>query len=118
RREGAAGIAAIEPGLALWEGTGAQATAPYFRARLAEAHFFNGNRDTGLRVLDDALRYTEQAWWLPEEYRLRAELLLLGPNEELEAERCLREGLEIARMQQARSLELRLCMSLARLLQK
>jgi tetratricopeptide (TPR) repeat protein len=111
-----AGITAIEQGLALWEGTGALATTPYFRARLAEAHLLAGNRSEGLRAVDEALRYPEQAWWLPEEYRLRAELLLLAPGCEEEAATSLHQGLESARSQQARSLELRLCMSLARLL--
>jgi predicted ATPase len=110
------GIALMEPGLALWEGTGANATAPYFRARLAEAHLLAGNRAGGLAVLEKAILFAEQAWWLPEEYRLHAELLLLAPGSELEAINWLREGLQIARLQQSKSLELRLCMSLARLL--
>lgn len=113
-----AGIAHIEPGLALWEGTGANTTAPYFRSRLVEAHLLGGNREAGLALLDDVFCFPEQAWWLPEAYRLRAELLLLAPGSEVEAANCLREGLQLARHMQAKSLELRLCMSLARLLYK
>jgi predicted ATPase len=110
-----AGVAAMKPGLALWEGTGAHATAPYFRARLAEAYLAGGMREEGLQVLDEAICHADQAWWLPEEYRLRAELLLLEPGSEEEAAECLQKGIEIARKQQAKSLELRLCMSFARL---
>jgi predicted ATPase len=52
-------------------------------------------------------------------YRLKGELLLTRSAEHhTEAERCFRQALEIARRQQAKSLELRAAMSLSRLWQR
>ena len=118
RGETEAGITAIEQGMTRWKQTGAQLHTPYFQSALAEAHLLVGNRAAGLSVIDEAIHQPLQAWWLAEEYRLQAELLLLTPSSELEAENCLHKGLQIARAQKAKSLELRLCMSLARLLHK
>jgi tetratricopeptide (TPR) repeat protein len=111
-----AGIALMQPGLALWEGSGALTSAPYFRSHLAEAHLRAGQRAEGLRVLDEALRYTGQDWWLPEQHRLYAELLLLEPGHEAAAEAELRLALELARRMQSRALDLRAATSLAQLL--
>ncbi len=49
---------------------------------------------------------------------MRAELLLLAPGSEAEAEASLRQALDLARSQKSKSLELRAAMSLARLLRK
>ena len=49
-------------------------------------------------------------------YRLKGELLLLQNAGANEAESCVREAIEVARHQQAKSWELRATMSLARLL--
>jgi predicted ATPase len=68
--------------------------------------------------LEESFCFPEEVWWLPEQYRLRAELLLLGPGSEAEAEASLHQALELARNQKSRSLELRAAVSLARLLQK
>jgi predicted ATPase len=53
---------------------------------------------------------------LPEQYRVQAELRLLAPGAEAEAEAGLRQALDVARRQGAKILELRAAMSLARLL--
>jgi len=58
-------------------------------------------------------RETNERWWDAELHRLRAELLLAGGPEAAEAEAALRRALEIARGQQARSLELRAARALA-----
>jgi predicted ATPase len=71
-----------------------------------------------LEALDESLQHTGQAWWLPEQYRLQAELLLLGPDAETRAEASLRRALDVARDQGSKMLELRAATSLARLLQK
>ena len=60
-------------------------------------------------------RETNERWWDAELHRLRAELLLAGGAEAAEAEAALRRALEIARGQQAKSLELRAARTLARL---
>lgn len=111
------GIAVLRQGLAGWEAVGAQLALPYFRARLAEAYLIAGRREEGLKALDESLSHPEEVWWLPEQHRLRGELLLLGPGAEAEAEAALRQSLEVARRQRSRSLELRAASSLARLLQ-
>jgi predicted ATPase len=62
---------------------------------------------------------TEERWWEGELYRCKGELLLrqLGPDAQ-EAEGCLHQALDIARRQEAKSLELRAAVSLARLWQQ
>jgi predicted ATPase len=60
----------------------------------------------------------EEVWWLAEQHRLRAELLLLAPGTEVEAEAVLRKAVEVACSQKSKSLELRAAMSLARLLRQ
>jgi predicted ATPase len=68
--------------------------------------------------VEKSLCQAEQTWWLPEQHRIRAELLLLTPGSETEAEIILWKALELARSQKSRSLELRSAMSLARLLRQ
>jgi predicted ATPase len=112
------GIAELMQGLASWERTGAALNQPYQRALLAEACLVAGRKEEGLRTLDASFCRPQEIWWLPEQYRLRAELLLLAPGSEVEAEASLRQALDLARSQESRSLELRAAMSLACLLRK
>ncbi|NIO68514.1 MAG: hypothetical protein GTN71_05570, partial [Anaerolineae bacterium] len=112
------GIAALQEGLAGWEATGTQLALPYFRARLAEACLITREREQGLEALNQSFFHTEEVWWYAEQYRLRAELFLLAPGHDAEAEALLRQALAVARSQKSKSLELRAAMSLARLLQK
>ena len=51
-------------------------------------------------------------------YRLKGELLQRSVAQSGEAEACLQQALEVARRQQAKSLELRAAMSLSRLWQR
>jgi predicted ATPase len=61
----------------------------------------------------------EERWWEAEVARLRGVLLLRQPGTpQAEAETCLRQALDVARRQEAKSLELRAAMSLARLWQQ
>ena len=101
----------------MWEATGAGLVS-YGRACLAEAYLLDGKLEDGLRAADEALYPSEEAWWLPEQYRLRAELLLLAPDSEAEAETLLKQAAELAQSQDAKSLELRALTSLARLLRQ
>jgi predicted ATPase len=75
-----------------------------------------------LQVLAEALTLaatTEERWWEAELYRLQGTLLLQLPSPDTsQAEASLRQSLEVARRQQAKSLELRAAMSLARLWQQ
>jgi predicted ATPase len=112
------GIAVLRQGLEAWEATNTQLALPYSHARLAEAYLLAGRREEGLQALDEPFSCVEEVWWLPEQHRLRAELLLLAPGAETEAEAVLHQALAVARQQKSRSLELRAAMSLARLLRK
>jgi hypothetical protein len=75
-----------------------------------------GRRTEGY-VVDDLYRGKE-SWWLPEQHRLRAELLLLEPGAEVEAEDTLKQALALALSQKSLSLALRVATSLARLLKR
>jgi predicted ATPase len=92
---------------------------PYYRALLAEACGSSGRIDEALQALADAfadIGKTEERCWEPELHRLRGELLRSETvNRSAEAEHCFRKAIETARGQQAKSLELRAAVSLARL---
>jgi predicted ATPase len=108
------GIDELVEGLFLWEASGA-GLVTYGRACLAEAYWLAGQTEAGLRAADESLYPSEEAWWLPEQYRLRAELLLQTPGAESEAETLLRKAADLAQSQKSRPLELRALTSLARL---
>jgi tetratricopeptide (TPR) repeat protein len=110
------GIVEVAQGLATWEHSGAALALPYQRALLAGAFLAAGARDKGLQALEGSFCCPQERWWLPEQHRLRAELLLLAPGNETEAEASLRHALALAGQHQAHSLELRAATSLARLL--
>jgi len=135
-------ITQLHQGLSIRHATGTEFARPYFVAMLAEAYMKNGQHDEGRRVLAEALTVANahgDRFWEAELYRLRGELLLQqttgrqpadqAPPEastlaeakqpvSAEAETCLQQALAIARRQQAKSLELRAAMSLARLWQQ
>jgi hypothetical protein len=87
----------------------------YGRASLAEAHLLARRHQEGLRAAEESLYPSEETWWLPEQYRLRAELLLGKAGAEAEAETLLYQAADLAASQKARSLELRALTSLVRL---
>jgi predicted ATPase len=111
------GIAQVIQGLYLWEGTGA-GLASFGRACLAEAHLIAGRQVEGLRTIDESLYRPEETWWLPEQLRLRAELLLLTPGNQDEAEDQFWRALALARDHGSKALELRTTVALTRLLQE
>jgi predicted ATPase len=116
------GITQMRQGLADWRGTGAEIWCPYFLALLAEAYEQAGQVDAGLSVVAEALEAvhnTGERWWEAEIYRLKGEgLRLQSVPDEPQAEACFRQALDVARRQQAKSLELRAAMSLGRLWQR
>jgi len=91
-------------------------------ALLAEACGMAGQVEEGLRVLSEAMeamQTAEERVYETEVYRLKGELLLQqSAVPQGEAEESLQQALEIARRQQAKSLELRAAMSLSRLWQR
>jgi predicted ATPase len=122
------GIAQMQQGLAAYQATGSELERTRFLALLAEAHAAGGQGEDGLRVLTEALDVVDRRGERDSEaelYRIKGELTLKqsvvqGPESEVqkEAEACFLKAIEVARKQQAKSLELRAVMSLSRLWQQ
>jgi predicted ATPase len=115
------GMAQMHHGLTAWRAMGIEAGLPYWLAMLAEAYGSTGQVEAGRGVLAEALTLvdtTEERWWEAELHRLKGELLLaLSTDNAAQAETCFHQALDIARRQQAMSLELRAAMSVSRLWQ-
>jgi len=132
------GIGQIRQGLDAHRATGAEVLRPYFLGLLTEAYEKGERPEEGLRAVAEALAATEKSGerlWKSELHRLKGELLLRSEVGELkakvrrrprakdqsvkiQAEGCFETALEIARNQNAKSLELRAGMSLCRLWQR
>ncbi len=101
---------------------GIHVITPYLMTLLARAYRRAGRIDDGLEVLEDArasLDARAERWWEAEFERLRGEFLLSQSAENAtDAELCFERALDISRSQEAKSLELRAAMSLARLWQQ
>jgi predicted ATPase/DNA-binding winged helix-turn-helix (wHTH) protein len=120
RRNPMDGIAQIRRGLTAFEATGAGANRTYYLALLAEACRDAGQSEEGMRLLETAARTAKTSgehWWEAELHRLRGELVVREgePHAERSAEEYFCRGLEVARSQRAKSLELRSAVSLSRL---
>jgi predicted ATPase len=120
--QGEEGLAQVHQGIATWRATGAALFVPYFCSLLAEVSDYVGHREDDLLVLAEAhtlVEEHEERSWEAEVHRLRGVLLLRQPGTpQEEAEACFQRALDVARHQQAKSLELRAAMSLARLWQQ
>jgi len=118
----AEGIAQIQQGLAAYRATGSALLQPYFLALVTETYRCAGQSEAGLPVLAEALRLaddTGERWYQAELYRLQGELLFdLSVEHRAAAVLCMQQALALARHQQAKSLELRATLSLARLWQR
>ncbi len=88
---------------------------------LAEAYCTSGEVDQGFTALTEALEVMTnngERFYEAELYRLKGELLLRQSSDNVaQAETSYSQALNVARSQQAKSLELRTAMSLARLWQ-
>jgi TOMM system kinase/cyclase fusion protein len=120
--QGEEGIAQIHQGLAALRATGTDLWRSYYLALLAEAYKKVDQVKEGLNTLAEALatvHHTGERFYEAELYRLKGELLLaLATDNHREAETCFHRALDVARHQQAKSLELRAAMSLACLWQQ
>jgi predicted ATPase len=90
---------------------------PYYLGLLAEALGAAGDKQGALGAISDALSVAKtsgERWWEPELCRLRGELLR-SCQEQRDGEVWLQRSLDVSRHQEAKSLELRAAMSLARL---
>jgi len=117
--QGEAGMIQVRQGITAFRTTGAALAVPYFSALLAEVCDHLGHPEDGLQALAEAQTLVEQheeRYWEAEVARLRGVLLLRQPGtSQAEAEACFQQALDVARRQEAKSLELRAAMSLARL---
>ncbi len=130
------GIQLLVEGINQHRATGAQIMLPYSLSFLAEAYGQQGQFAEGLATINEAIHLTETSFdrlWAAEVHRIKGELTLQqacfqesqkakGKSQKLptanlqaEAETCFHKAVEIARQQEAKSLELRAAMSLARL---
>jgi predicted ATPase len=120
--QGEEGLAQVHQGLAAVKAIGTALFVPYSCALLADVSDHLGHPEDGLQALAEAHTLVEQQenrWWEAEVYRLRGVLLLRQPGTpQAEAEAWLQRALDVARRQEAKSLELRAAMSLSRLWQQ
>jgi predicted ATPase len=120
--QGEAGITQVRQGIAAYRATGAALFVPHLCTVLADVAAHLGHTDNGLQVLAEAhtlVEQQEERWWEAEVCRLRGVLLLRQPGTaQTEAETWLQQALNVARRQEAKSLELRAAMSLSRLWQQ
>ena len=120
--QGEVGMAQVRQGIAAWRATGAAVWVPYYCAVLADVAAHLGHTADGLQALAEAhtlVERHEERWWEAEICRLRGVLLLRQTMpQQAEAEAWLQRALDVARRQEAKSLELRAAMSLSRLWQQ
>ena len=128
------GISLMRHGIAAFRAAGAELERHYWLALLGEVYAKMGQPEKGRHALAEAraiVDKTGERYWEAELRRLEGELTLQsqvqGPKPVLslaegskveEAEECFQQAIEIARKQQAKSLELRAATSLARLWQR
>ncbi len=111
-------IRCLRGSIAEFKASGARLRLPYYLSLIAYVCGQAGRVAEGLASIDEALaeaRTHNERWWDAELHRLRCELLLMDGADASEVEAALLRAIEIARSQQAKSLELRATMSLARL---
>jgi predicted ATPase len=112
----------MREGLAELRAMGVEVLRPYLLALLAEVYESSGQIEAGLGVLEEALVLAEnhtERFNEADLHRLKGEFLLRQCGEAgVEVEACFQRALDIARHQQAKSLELRAATSLARLWQQ
>jgi predicted ATPase len=120
--QGEAGMVQVHQGITAVRSTGQALAVPYFCTVLAEVCAHLGHTVDGLQALAEAhtlVEQQEERWWEAEISRLRGVLLLRQPGTpQAEAETWLRQALDVACRQEAKSLELRAAMSLSRLWQQ
>src|SRR5713226_2127669 len=111
-------IGRLRGSIAEFKAASARLRLPYYLSLLAHVCGKAGRIEEGLACIDEALteaRTHNERWWDAELHRLRGEFLLMHGADASDVEAALLRAIEIARSQQARSLELRATMSLARL---
>jgi predicted ATPase len=117
-----AGLTQMQQGMAALLSMGQRISWLHFLVLLAEATGHVGQVEEGLHLLTKALAAFKDSGrgdMLTEAYRLQGEVLLRKAiPEAAQAEACFHQALDVARRQEAKSLELRAATSLARLWQQ
>ena len=116
-----AGIERIRQGVAMCEAFDLDLLMTGAHAALAEAWINAGEPGAGLSDIAEGVALAEQTGeeqWLAEFHRLQGELLALAGSDAEQVEASFQRALQVSRRQQARSLELRAAVSLARLWQR
>jgi predicted ATPase len=120
--QGEEGRTQVRQGIAAWRATGAVLLVPYLSTLQVDISAHLGHTADGLQALAEAhtlVEHHEERWWEAEVCRLQGVLLLRQPGTpQAEAEAWLQRALDVARRQEAKSLELRAAMSLSRLWQQ
>jgi adenylate cyclase len=117
--QGTQGVREIQHGLVVTQNRGAEQHRPYYLSLLAESYRTTGQIEEALRALTQARALVDKSggnWYEADIHRLKGECLLVqSADNHTAAETCFHHALDIARTQQAKSLELRIATSLARL---
>jgi predicted ATPase len=111
-------IGRLRESISEFKASSARLRLPYYLSLLAQVCRKAGRVEEGLACIDEALaeaRTHNERWWNAELHRLRGELLRMHGADASDVEAAFLRAIEIARSQQARSLELRATMSLAQL---
>ncbi|MGI9287824.1 MAG: hypothetical protein ACR2P1_20735, partial [Pseudomonadales bacterium] len=115
----AGNVEMMKHGLRMKREAGANIAVPYFLGLLAEAQLALGQIADAQASVKEGLALVEKSrerWFEAELHRMQGELTLeQDATQQSEAERCFARSLEVAREQQAKSLELRAALSLGRL---
>jgi predicted ATPase len=112
------GIDEMRKALASEQDAGTPEDFPLYYEMLAEVCGRAGCHEEGLGAVADGFAHAERGgivYWNAELHRRRGELLLALGRDHAEVADCFREAMTCARVQGARSLELRAAVSLARL---
>src|SRR5262249_52002863 len=108
--QGEEGMAQIRQGITAWRATGGAVIVPYLCTVLAEVCDRLGHTADALQALAEAhtlVEQQEERWWEAEICRLQGVLLLRQPGTPpAEVEACFQRALDVARRQEAKSLEL------------
>ena len=112
-------VPVLTSGIALWRSTGATSHVPLHLSYLTRAYADLGQFDDARRCIGEAITAmatTGERWCEPELHRVAGEVALQSPaHDQAKAEGHFERALAIARQQQAKSWELRVATSLARL---
>jgi class 3 adenylate cyclase/predicted ATPase len=115
----ASAIQVLNSGIAAYRSIGSVANVPWFLSLLARAYADVGQFNDARRCICETVALmgkTGEKWFEAEVYRVAGELAFAGPKPDAtKAEAYFERALTVANQQQAKSWELRVAMSLARL---